>query len=400
MAEQERMSEQESIAAALKRLRALVIIPTYNNEKTLARVLDGVLEYSQDVLVVNDGSTDGTASILQHYPQILKMSFDSNCGKGMALRKGLEHARTLGFAYAISMDSDGQHYPSDIPVFVEAISQAEQPTLFIGARNMGQDSVPRKSSFGNQFSNFWFKVETGIKLRDTQSGFRAYPLAGLPKRFYTRKFEFEIEVIVRSAWAGVPVENIPVRVLYDPEERVSHFRPFRDFTRISILNTVLVFLSLTYIAPRNMFRKFRDKSWSEFWKESILGAHDSPEKKALSIALGVFVGIAPCWGFQTAITIALAVVLRLNKVLAFTFSHISLPPMIPLVIYASLWVGAWVSPSPDVVAFEGISFAIIREHISQYLIGSLLLATGMATFIGFLSYFLLKMRQVKSYRHH
>ena len=97
---------------------------------------------------------------------------------------------------------------------------------------MTQEGVPKKSSFGNKFSNFWFWFETGIKLEDTQSGYRLYPLKTIPKNYFTRKFEFEIEVIVRSAWNGVAVKNVPIKVLYDPSERVSHFRPFKDFTRI------------------------------------------------------------------------------------------------------------------------------------------------------------------------
>src|SRR5690606_1887547 len=143
--------------------------------------------------------------------------------------------RQAGYEYAITIDSDGQHFPDDIPVFLEVLEK-ENGTLLIGSRNMMQEGVPKKSSFGNRFSNFWFWFETGIKLEDTQSGYRAYPLHKIPLKYFTRKFEFEIEVIVRAAWKGTRVKNVPVKVLYDMNERVSHFRPFKDFTRISILN--------------------------------------------------------------------------------------------------------------------------------------------------------------------
>src|SRR5690606_36463084 len=136
--------------------------------------------------------------------------------------------------------------------------------------------------------NFWFWFETGIKLTDTQSGYRAYPLQAIPKKFYTKKFEFEIEIIVRSAWNGIAVKNVPVKVLYDPAERVSHFRPFKDFTRISILNTVLVFLTFFYIIPRNFFRSFKKKCLTYFLIETIFGITCSPKKKALSFALVFF----------------------------------------------------------------------------------------------------------------
>lgn len=394
------MEEQAIIKEQLHALGIVVIIPTYNNARTLRRVLDGVLLYTDAIIVVNDGSTDGTAQILESYPQVDLLTFTQNQGKGMALRAGIKQARKQQFSYAITIDSDGQHYPSDIPVFVKELARAEKPTLLIGSRNMRQDAVPRKSSFGNRFSNFWFWFETGIRLTDTQSGFRAYPLQAISERFYTRKFEFEIEIIVRAAWRAVPVKNVPIEVLYDPEERVSHFRPFKDFTRISILNTVLVFLTFFYILPRNFFRSFKKKSLLDFFRENILGSEDSPEKKALSIGLGVFMGIAPFWGFQTAITITLAVFFRLNKVLAFAFSNISFAPLIPLVIYASLLVGGLLFPSSPAFQLDNVSLATIQTHLWQYLVGSLLLAASMALLFGSVSYLLLKINQRKSVSTH
>src|SRR5690606_40377372 len=113
----------------------------------------------------------------------------------------------------------------------------------------------------------WFWFETGIKPADTQSGYRLYPLDRIPKKLYTNKFELEIEVIVRSAWKDIVVKNVPIKILYDPTERVSHFRPFKDFTRISILNTFLVLISLLYIFPRNAFRSFKKKRLRIFLKK-------------------------------------------------------------------------------------------------------------------------------------
>ncbi|MEX2410127.1 MAG: glycosyltransferase family 2 protein, partial [Candidatus Paceibacterota bacterium] len=279
--------------------KVCVLIPTYNNKKTLAKVLDEVLMETSNVIVVNDGSTDNTASILEYYPQIVLVDYKKNRGKGVALRKGFQMARELGYDYAITIDSDGQHFADDIPVFLEAIHKEPYPILLIGNRNMKQEGVPKRSSFGNRFSNFWFWFETGIKLKDTQSGYRVYPLKAIPKKYFTTKFEFEIEIIVRSAWNGIPVKNIPVKVYYDQQDRVSHFRPFKDFFRISVLNTVLVFVMLLYIKPRDFFRNFKRKSIHKFIKEDILESSDSKSIKSFSVALGVFIGISPIWGFQT-----------------------------------------------------------------------------------------------------
>ncbi len=389
---------QETVQRQIERLGIVVIVPTYNNQNTLRRVLDGVLAYTDRIIVVNDGSTDGTARILADYADITSVHFNENQGKGMALRAGLASAYDEGYQYAITIDSDGQHYPSDIPVFVQAIEHSQQPVLWIGSRNMSQNTVPKKSSFGNRFSNFWFWFETGIKLTDTQCGFRAYPLQVIPRHYYTRKFEFEIEIIVRSAWNGVQVKNVPVQVLYDPKERVSHFRPFQDFSRISVLNTVLVFLTFFYILPRNLVRSFKKKSWRDFVKEDIFGSTDSPEKKAASIGLGVFMGIAPVWGFQTVLVITLAAFLRWNKVLAFAFSNISLPPFIPLIVYVSLWTGGLIVPSSGhhgLFALESINISTISSHLVQYLIGSLVLASLSAILVGLVSYVLIKLGQNK-----
>lgn len=373
----------------IKTLNLCVIVPTYNNEKTLRRVLDSLLPYTSDIIVVNDGSTDSTAIILNDYPQLIHVNHVKNSGKGVALRNGFKKALELNFRYAITIDSDGQHFASDIPTFIAAIEN-EPNSLLIGSRNMTHDDVPKKSSFGNKFSNFWFWFETGIRLQDTQSGYRLYPLQLIPKKYFTNKFEFEIEVIVRSAWKGIPVKNIPVQVLYDPTERVSHFRPFKDFTRISILNTILVLITLFYIKPRDFFFSFRRKGIKKFFLENILHNEDSNFKKAASIALGVFIGISPFWGFHTLLVLALAVILRLNKVIAFAASNVSFPPFIPFVIYGSLQVGSYFTASDGEFSFDrSLTFSDVEAHLQQYLIGSFVLATAAAVIFGSIGYLLL-----------
>jgi glycosyltransferase involved in cell wall biosynthesis len=373
----------------IDRLKICVIVPTYNNHKTLERVLDSVLKYTSNIIVVNDGSTDTTAQILENYAHLVQVHHPKNAGKGMALRNGFKKALELNYDYAITIDSDGQHFASDIPSFIKALEK-EGDSLLIGSRNMTQENVPKKSSFGNKFSNFWFWFETGNKLEDTQSGFRLYPLQKIPVRYFTNKFEFEIEVIVRSAWKDIKVKNIPVQVLYDPTERVSHFRPFKDFTRISILNTVLVTITLFYIKPRGFFRKLKKKGVKKFFLENVLESNDSNARKATSIALGVFVGISPFWGFQTIIVIALAVLFKLNKAIAFAFSNISFPPLIPFVIYGSLKTGSYfITTNKPLVLNMDMTLADIQKNISQYLVGSFVLATILALLFGIIGYLLM-----------
>ncbi|MFL9844648.1 DUF2062 domain-containing protein [Flavobacterium rhizosphaerae] len=371
----------------INQLNCCVIIPTYNNSKTLKRVIDGVLQYTGNIIIVNDGATDNTPHILAQYTNLTVLTQPQNKGKGKALRYGFKAAIQAGYDYAITIDSDGQHFPDDIPVFINAL-QEQGEVLLIGSRNMEQEGVPKKSSFGNKFSNFWFWFETGIKLTDTQSGFRLYPLKKIPKKYYTPKFEFEIEVIVRTAWKGVPVKNVPVKVLYDMDERVSHFRPFMDFTRISILNTVLVIISLLYIKPRNFILSYKKKSLKQFFLENVVESGDSVMKKSLSVSLGVFIGIAPIWGLQTAMVLLLAYLLKLNKLIAFTFSHISIPPMIPVIVYLSLLMGSLFVT--DATVDKDLSFAeAVGQHLFQYIAGSILLAVLAAFVFGVTSFLLL-----------
>jgi len=373
----------------MNRSKVCVIVPTYNNCKTLRRVLDSVLAYTSDIIIVNDGSTDDTDEILKNYAHLTQIHFQKNSGKGMALRIGFKKAIDLHYNYAITIDSDGQHFASDIPKFLDLL-EVETNALIIGSRNMTQEGVPGKSSFGNNFSNFWFWVETGIRLQDTQSGYRLYPLKYIPRKYFTAKFEFEIEVIVRSAWKGIPVKNVPIEVLYDPNERVSHFRPFKDFTRISILNTVLVVITIFYIKPRDFFRSLKKKGFRKFLLENILHSGESNARKSSAIALGVFVGIAPFWGFQTVLVLFLAAFLRLNKIIAFAFSNVSFPPFIPFIIYGSLKIGALFIQTNSPLSFsKDLTFSDVQQNITQYLAGSFILATGMSLIFGLAAYLIL-----------
>src|SRR6478672_9309531 len=104
-------------------LKVCVIVPTYNNEKTLKRVLDSVLEYTSNIIIVNDGSTDSTSEILKNYSQLTQIQHAKNSGKGRALRNGFKKALELNYDYAVTIDSDGQHFASDIPVFIDTIEK-------------------------------------------------------------------------------------------------------------------------------------------------------------------------------------------------------------------------------------------------------------------------------------
>lgn len=371
--------------------RVCIIIPTFNNSKTLKGVIEDVLQYSIDVIVVNDGSTDETSQILSCFDQIEVLAYDKNLGKGYALRKGFAYAIEKGYQYTITIDADGQHFADDIPLFLEKLKN-HPDAVIIGARNMEREGIPVKSSFGNKFSNFWFWFETGIKQPDTQSGYRLYPLEPIgKKKWITRKFEFEIEVMVRLAWSGVEVSSVPVKVYYAPKEtRVSHFRPFVDFTRISILNTILVVIALLYIKPRDIIRKAFSKSLRQHFKEQITESEHTNINLALSVALGVFMGIAPIWGYQMVTAVFFAYLLKLNKVVTLVSANISIPPMIPVIIFISVKMGELLTGIHTGISFHSeLTFETVKSLLIVYLVGSVAFAFAMSVLFGVLAFILL-----------
>ena len=236
------------------------VIPTYQNAKTLLKVVADVHRVVDTVFVVDDGSNDGTAALLDkatgnERPEKV-LTHAKNQGKGAALKTGLTYARQQGFRYAVTVDADGQHRADDIPALLQAVEE-EPDALAIGSRGLQHENMPAKSTFANRFSNFWFALQTLQRLPDTQSGLRIYPLRRLHGlRWMSARYEAELTLLVFSAWAGVKLLPVPVSVYYPPrDQRVTHFRPGRDFTRISVLNTLLCFLMVVYGWPRIFCRQ-------------------------------------------------------------------------------------------------------------------------------------------------
>lgn len=372
----------------LNDIKCCAILPTYNNAKTLAGVVCEVAQWCSYVIVINDGSTDDTHNILAKLKDsvtgseidILEYPDGQNRGKGFALKTALRHADSKGFRYAITMDSDGQHYASDMPVFVEAIEQ-NPGAMLIGARNLMANGMPGKNTFANKFSNFWFKVETLQTLADTQSGYRLYPLEVMcGMHFFTPRYEFEVESIVRLAWEGVKVMNVPIRVLY-PEDRVSHFRPLKDFTRISILNTVLVTCALLYFYPK-CFIKWIDRT--------LLHSTESALRLACGVGVGAMIGTAPIWGFQTIAALGVAHLFKLNKIIVVAFSNVSLPPVLPFVLYASMILGGMILGNNTEIDINNLTVESVKETFMQYAVGAIPFAIICGLTFGVISYVIIR----------
>jgi glycosyltransferase involved in cell wall biosynthesis len=213
--------------------RACVIIPAYQAERTLEGVivdlrvaLPGLAEA---IIVVDDGSTDGTAAVAARLGCEL-ISHGKNRGKGAALVSGLTAAQAHGHDVALSVDADGQH-PADAARSV--LLAADDPgALVLGIRELVRAGAPRKNQLSNGISNFFISHFAGRPLQDTQCGLRRYPIATtLALAARGEGYDFEAEVLLRAVWAGVEVVEEPIRVLY-PVDRITHFHVVRDPWRI------------------------------------------------------------------------------------------------------------------------------------------------------------------------
>lgn len=213
-------------------LRYAIVIPAFNHGRQVREVVEKTRRFGQPVIVVDDGSTDSTPQILASLSGITVLRHKENKGKGASLLTGFAEASRFA-DWAITIDADGQHDPEDISVLIKAIPEGQRP-LVIGRRlGMEQDQVPWTSLWGRKFSNFWVWASCGRWLSDSQSGFRVYPLPEvLHLKTMARRYQFEVEILVLAVRKGLPILEVPVRVLYGPDnERVSHFKPWLDFWR-------------------------------------------------------------------------------------------------------------------------------------------------------------------------
>ena len=323
-----------------------VVIPVFNHGLTVGRIVREAKEYFP-VIVVNDGSTDDTGKILAGESGVTIIALPRNQGKGAALRAGFARAEECGFTHAITMDADGQHATRELPFF--AAASRERPEAFvIGARNLAKENAPIGRRLSNALSTFWFKVETGVKLTDTQCGYRSYPLKTINRlRVNTQRYAYELEVMVKAAWAGIPLLAQTVSADYAAAtSRLSHFHPVRDMARLSLLHSRLSIQSFCVPA---LLRKLsvtgqlhhlpRGQRMKTIFRLLFSEHTDTPAKLAFAVGLGFFCGIAPIWGFQIMAAAALAHKLRLNKAIAVTASHISFPLATPFIMAGGLLLG-------------------------------------------------------------
>ena len=226
----------------IKKSRFAVLIPLYNHEQKIADVVKKVLKLKFPVIVVDDGSTDSGAAKIRKIPGIKIIRHKENIGKGAALMTGFSEAAKFA-DWVITIDADGQHDPADAINMINSIPEGTRPIVVGMREGMSASDVPWTSSFGRKFSNFWVICSGGPDVKDTQSGFRIYPVPEcLQLDVKSKRFQFEVEIMVKANWKGIEVIECPISVTYTPGmQRISHFRPFVDFMRNSSVFTKLIF---------------------------------------------------------------------------------------------------------------------------------------------------------------
>ncbi len=373
----------------LENIKVGIVIPVYNHAKTLRDVVDRALEVNDAVMVVDDGSTDGGINTLAGI-DVHILHHPINRGKGAAILTAAKACRQLGMTHLVTVDADGQHNPDDFRRFVP-VMQRDPYAIVVGKRNFQAVTVPGLTKFGRHFSNFWLRLQTGHSLGDTQSGFRAYPLAVLERlRLREKGFAFEVEVLVKAAWAGVKLKEVDVSVYYPPaNERISHFHVFKDNLRLTLLNTKLTLRSIAPVPHRQILELSEDNGKVTVWHpirslKQLLTENASPAQLAAAGALGMFLGTLPLIGFHTITILFAAGFFRLNKITALSTSQLCMPPLVPaLCIETGYFVrhGKFLTEvSLQTLGYQGL------ERLYEWVIGSILLAPLLAAFIGGIIY--------------
>jgi uncharacterized protein (DUF2062 family) len=372
-----------------------IVIPVYNHADTLRDVAERSLRVHDRVLVVDDGSTDGGADVLEGLP-VRVIRHDRNRGKGAALCTAARAARDTGATHLVTLDADGQHEPEEIPRFLRLIRDHPEAVL-VGKRDFSGSGAPAIRRFGRAFSNFWFRVQTGRSVGDSQSGFRAYPvevLLDLPLREWG--YGFEVEVLVRAAWAGAEIRDVDVSVHYAPGDRyVSHFRLLRDNARLSLLNARLTMRSALpwphvklpwtsvraeeRVTPLHPLRSLR----------FLLKGDATPGRLSAAGALGVFLGALPLIGFHTVSILFAAGYLRLNRIAAVAASQLCMPPLVPaLCIEAGFYLrhGRFLTE----VSLETLGYQA-PQRLYEWLLGALVVGPVLGLLVAGIVYLLAHM---------
>jgi glycosyltransferase involved in cell wall biosynthesis len=376
-------------------LHTLLVIPVYNHGPKLRSVLERALNAGWPVLVVDDGSTDRGPDLITDLPCRLHR-LPHNQGKGSAILTGARLAAQWGYDTIVTVDADGQLDPEDAARLVETATAQERPAIVVGTRLMTRDTAPGASLFGRAFSNFWVRLECGLDLPDTQSGLRLYPvefLLHLPVR--ARRYDFEVEVLVRAAWAGIPILSTPVRVHYPSEgKRISHFHQWKDNLRLTLLHTRLILRALNPWPHRRLAGRATSSvmDMSLFHPirlfKQLCREHSTPAQLGIAAWMGLFLGALPLIACHTIVIVYVTHRLHLNKPAAVAASQLCCPPVVPVIcIEAGYFMRnghLLLELSLDTTVYQ------LHQRLLEWLLGSLIVGPSLGLAGGLATYFVVR----------
>ncbi len=359
-------------------IRVGLVIPLYNHGHTIRQVVERAIAQRTHIFthiwVIDDGSTDAGLDNIKDL-DVQCISLKQNMGKGHALRLGAKTLHEAGFTHMLTLDADNQHYPEDIPFFLQKIEQNPHSFL-VGARDFNTANIPKSSRFGRAFSEFWMFVQTGVRVSDMQSGFRVYPLQALlclPLK--ENRYSFEIEVLVQAAWAGFSILGVPIRVLYQyGQERISHFKALADNYRISMLNMRLTVRALIPIPFKHHSLDLEGNIslLSPLQSLARLLKHSSPLNLSISAAISLAICTLPILGLQSILLLFCIQKWHLDRLCALAIIPISWPPFLPglcVLVGYRIRNGQWLTEfSINTLGHE------IWQRILDWILGALVLA--------------------------
>jgi UDP-N-acetylglucosamine---dolichyl-phosphate N-acetylglucosaminyltransferase len=222
-------------------MRTCALIPAFNEAPYIANVVKGTQPHVEQVVVIDDGSSDETARVAQAAGATCLRS-ETNCGKASALRTGIAFARAQNFTHAITLDGDGQHLPEDVPVMLRVAEQTGAD-LVIGARSFDRARMPRARYYSNTIGSRLASALVGCEIRDSQSGFRLFRLDKLREtKLRSRSYELEMEILIKMAKSGCTIAHAPVHMVYDDGQARSKMKPVRDTISICLWSLAFRFL--------------------------------------------------------------------------------------------------------------------------------------------------------------
>ena len=337
----------------------VVVAPTHNNRNTLEDIMARVRAQGLPLIVVNDGSTDDTAAVLasprwNDAPDVSVITHLGNRGKAAALRTAFDAAAAVGFTHAATMDTDGQLEPEQIPKLL-SLARAEPRALVIGTRDENTEGYPAKNRLGRRLSNLFVWMESGVRVSDSQCGFRVYPLDFVRScRCRSGRYGYETEIITHAGWAGVRIVETTVRCHYFPKDKaVSHFRPWVDSFRGIGMHARLLLRALWPFPKRRAVSEKPEGgaaariSWRRIaqwispvaaWRQ-LRADENGRVTVAAGLAVGAFIANLPAYGLQTLLSLYAARRLHLHPLAVVAGSQLSTPPVGPFLIAGAVGLG-------------------------------------------------------------